>query len=434
MAYADTLFRQTQNPNIFLFNSMIKGYSLSGPFERSILLYSVMRNRGIWPDEFTFTPLVKSCLNICEMKLGQGVHAEVLARGFECFSSIRIGIVEFYSKCERMGDARKVFDEMFHRDMIVWNMMVYGFCKIGDVELGLRYFRQMRERSVVSWNSIISGLAQSGCNSEALKLFHEMRDDGFEPDKATVVTMLPVCAHLGEDDVGGWIHSYARSSGLYRDFISVGNSLVDFYCKRGDLGSAFVVFNEMPRKNVVSWTAMISGLAFNGNGERGVALFEEMMKESVCPNDSTFVAALACCSHAGLVERGGELFASMISNHHIKPKLEHYGCMVDLLGRSGCLNEAYDLIRTMPMKPNAAVWGSLLSACRNNDDTELAEHALKELINVEPWNSGSYVLLSNIYAEKGKWDEVENVRMLMKDNSLMKAPGQSTVIYGDTLN
>ncbi|KAL2492032.1 Pentatricopeptide repeat-containing protein [Abeliophyllum distichum] len=387
-----------------------------------------MKNRGIWPDEFTFAPLLKACANVGDLKLGRRVHKEVLVLGFARFGSIRIGVVEFYVNCNRMDDARRVFEEMSHRDVIVWNLMIHGYCKSGNVEIGLSLFRQMGERSVVSWNTMISCLAQSGKYMEALGLFREMWYEGFEPDEVTVVTMLPVCAHLGEVDIGRWVHSHVESSGLYNDFISVGNALVDFYCKSAELEKAFEVFKDMPRKNVVSWNVMISGLAFNGNGELGVEMFEEMTNhEGTSPNDATFVVILACCVHAGLVQRGRDFFASMVTNYHIKPKLEHYGCMIDLLSRSGCVKEAYDLIQTMPMKPNAAIWGALLSACRTYGEMELVERAVKELINLEPRNSGHYVLLSNIYAERGNWGGVEEVRMLMKENHVNKTMGQSIV-------
>ncbi|CAK9183958.1 unnamed protein product [Ilex paraguariensis] len=430
LSYANLVFEQTQNPNILLFNSMIKGYSLCGPFQRSIHLFSIMKKRGIWADEFTFASLLKACASLCDLKLGRGVHTEILILGFEGFSSIRIGIIELYTSCERIEEAKRVFDEMSHRDVIVWNLMVHGYCRSGDVDMGFHLFRQMRERSVVSWNAMISCLAHSSRESEALELFREMQDTGFEPDEATVITMLPVCARLGEVDVGRWIHSYAESSGLYQDFISVGNSLVDFYCKCGNLEAAFVIFKDMPRKNVISWNAMISGLAFNGKGELGVGLFEEMMNEGVSPNDVTFVGILACCAHAGLVQRGQDLFASMISNHHIKPKLEHYGCMVDLLGRSGCVKEAHNLMQTMPMKPTAALWGALLSACHTHGVMELAECAITELISLEPWNSGNYVLLSNIYAESGKWEEVEKIKDYAQKNFVPRLISSIAMLIG----
>ncbi|KAK4378855.1 hypothetical protein RND71_000717 [Anisodus tanguticus] len=292
-----------------------------------------MKRRGIWPDDFTFAPLLKACVNLEDLVLGQGVHKHVVALGFERFGSIRTGILEL----------------------------------------------QMSERTVVSWNLMISLLAQNGREKEALTLFHEIRNSEFEPDEATIVTVLPICSHLGELDLGRWIHSYVKTKGLYPNLVSVGNALVDFFGKSGELG---------------------------------VQLFDEMLDEGVRPNGSTFVGVLACCAHAGLVQRGGDLFDSMIGNH----------------GRGGCLKEAHKLVRTMTMEPNAAILGALVSACRTHDEMELAECALKELIKLEPWNSGNYVLLSNIYADRGKWEEVEKARVLMRGNNIKKAPGQSTIV------
>ncbi|PIN05873.1 hypothetical protein CDL12_21585 [Handroanthus impetiginosus] len=407
MPYANRVFQQSPNPNIFLFNSMIKGYSLCGPFHDSITMFSNMKKRGIWPDEFTFAPLLKACANLRDLYLGLGVYKEVLVLGYERFGSIRVGVVELCVNCKRMVEAKKAFEEMPHRDVIVWNLMIRGFCRSGNVEMGLSLFRRMGEKSVVSWNTMISCLTESRRDEDALGLFHEMREQGFEPDEATVVTILPICARLGEVDVGKWLHSYVESNGLYQNYVSVGNALVDFYSKCGDFERALEVFKNMPHKNVVSWNSMISGLAFNGKGELGVRLYEEMKEHnSIIPNDTTFVGVLACCVHAGLVQRG---------------------CMIDLLGRSGSVKEAYELIRKMPMNPNAALWGALLSACRSSGDMEIAEYAVKELIKLEPWNSGNYVLLSNIYAERGNWSGVEEVRVLMKGNCVDKIAGQSMV-------
>ncbi|KAK1581164.1 hypothetical protein Q3G72_003738 [Acer saccharum] len=324
--YAAKIFNQTHNPNILLFNSMIKACSLNDSFrEKSINLFVSMKVRGIYPDEYTFAPLLKACCGLREVKFGEFVHGEVIRSGFERFGSIRIGVVELYTSFGEMEGAMKVFDEMGQRNVVVWNLMIRGFCKRGDVDMGLCLFRKMSERSVVTWNSMISYLARSGRDGEALRLFCEMRDQGVELDEATVVTVLPVCARLGAVDVGQSIHSYAESSRLYREVVPVGNALVDFYCKCGILETASKVFNEMGKKNVVSWNVMISGLAFNGKGELGVDLFEQMTSEGMSPNDSTFVGVLACCAHAGLVEKAWELFGSMTGKHHIEPKLEHFG-------------------------------------------------------------------------------------------------------------
>lgn len=380
---------------------------------------------NILPDNFTFPPLLKATSNLRDYDLGQCLHAHVTALGFYRHSPVEIGLLEVYSNCWKMEDANKVFDEMLHREVVVWNIMINGFCKMGDLEMGLKLFKRMGQRTVVSWNLMISCLAQRKKDGKAFGIFREMLEQGFEPDDATLVTVLPVCARLGDVDAGEWIHSYADGKGLLRKVISVGNSLVDFYCKCGNLEAAWKVFNEMTKKNVVSWNAMISGLGFNGKGELGVELFEKMARKGVTPSDSTFVGVLACCAHAGFVDKGREIFDSMTVKFKLSPKLEHYGCVVDLLGRCGHVKEAYDLIRNMPLMPNAALWGALLSACRTHGDREVAEIAAKELVRLEPGNSGNYVLLSNVYAEEGKWNEVEKVRVLMQGVGIKKNPGQS---------
>lgn len=384
-----------------------------------------MKKQRIVPDEYTFAPLLKSCSNLCDYKLGQCVKGEVLRRGFEYFGSIRIGVVELYVCCERMEDAKKVFDAMPHRDVIVWNLMIRGFCKTGNVDLGIYLFRQMSDRSIVSWNTIISCLAQSGRDVEALELFQQMEEQGFAPDEVTVVTILPVCSRLGAPVVGQRIHAYASSKGNLVDITFVGNSLLDFYCKCGNTEGAYNIFNKMTCKSVVSWNTMILGFALNGKGELATDLFMEMGRKDVKPNDATFVALLTACVHSGLLEKGREIFSSMMHKYKIVPKLEHFGCMVDLLGRSGLVEEAHNLIKSMPMQPNATLWGALLGACRTHGNLKLAELAVKELISLEPWNSGNYVLLSNMLAAEGRWEDVENVRGWMRGKSVTKAPGQS---------
>ncbi|KAL4580599.1 hypothetical protein LXL04_016799 [Taraxacum kok-saghyz] len=427
MDYANLIFLQTHHPNILLYNSMIKGYSLSPPFHTSLNLFSTMKKHGIWPDEFTFAPVLKSCSNLSDVKFGQTVHSQIVSLGFHCFSGIRVGVVEMYTNCGLLKDAKKVFDEMRHRDAIIWNLMIHGYCKTGNIDMGYNLFKQMEEKNIVTWNTMLSSLSKTNRKFEAIKLFQEMRENGIEPDEATIVTMLPLCARLGEDKIGQCLHSYTKSTKLYQNHVPICNSLIDFYCKRGNLETAFTIFNEIPSKNIVSWNTMISGLAFNGNGEKGLSLFDEMIKNGINPNESTFVGVLTCCVHSGLIERGRELFTSMVENHNIEPKLEHYGCMVDLLGRGGFVKESYDLVKSMSMKPNAVLWGALLSSCCNFGEVEVAEVAVKELINLEPWNSGNYVLLSNLYAEKGKWDEVEKVRVLMMESKVEKTAGKSII-------
>ncbi|CAN8294833.1 unnamed protein product [Cochlearia groenlandica] len=426
--YASRVFSHIQNPNVLVFNAVIKCYSLVGHPLKFLSFFSSMKTRGIWADEYTYAPLLKSCSALPDQSFGDCVHGEVIRTGFHRFGSIRIGVVEIYASSGRMRDAQKVFDEMSERNVVVWNLMIRGFCDSGDVERGLLWFHKMRERSIVSWNSMISSLSKCGRDREALALFCEMIDQGFDPDEATVVTVLPISASLGVSDTGKWIHSTAESSGLFKDFVTVGNALVDFYCKSGDLETATQIFKKMQTRNVVSWNTMISGSAVNGKGESGMDLFDVMIEEGeVAPNEATFLGVLACCSYTGQVEKGEELFGLMTGKFKLEPRTEHYGAMVDLMSRIGRIKEAFEILKRMPVKANASMWGSLLSACRSHGDVKLAEVAAMELVKIEPENSGNYVLLSNLYAEEGRWEDVEKIRTLMKNKSLRKSTGQSTI-------
>ncbi|CAA0815613.1 Pentatricopeptide repeat-containing protein [Striga hermonthica] len=428
MPYAARVFRQSPSPNILLFNAVVRGHSLRGPFLDSIAAYSIMKRRGIRPDEFTLASLLKACANLRHLSLGLGVHKETLALGYQRFGPVRIGLLELLVQCGRMAEALKLFDEMPHREAIAWNLMILGFSKIGDLEKGLDFFRRMEimgcERTTITWNTMISCLAQGNRDKDALELFREMTTMNCTPDEATLAVILPTCARLGKIDIGKWVHSYAESSGLSLKSVQVGNSLLDFYSKCGDIERALELFERMPRKNVISYNTMILGLGLNGECKHGIKLFEEMKASGgINPNDSTYVGVLTCCVHAGLVQTGKDIFGSIV-----EPKVEHYGCMVDLLGRVGCVREAYDLIRGMAVvEPSAALWSALLSGCRASGEKEIAERALNELIKLEPWNSGNYVLLSNMYADRGVWTGVEEVRARMRKNCVEKTVGQSVV-------
>jgi pentatricopeptide repeat protein len=232
---------------------------------------------------------------------------------------------------------------------------------------------------------------------------------------------------MGNVGAGRWAHEYACKTGILDRSVHVVNAVVDMYCKCGDVGGAREVFKGMQQRSVVSWNTMISGFSLNGQGIKGIELFREMLRSGEDPNAVTFLGVLGCCAHAGAVDIGRGIFQTMKSQHGIEAGIEHYGCMVDLLGRSGLLEEAHAVILEMPMRPNAAIWGSLLSACRAHAGLGIAEVALKELISLEPWNSGNYVLLANLYAETGRWEEAGDARRLMRKMSVQKAPGQSLI-------
>ncbi|PKA52745.1 Pentatricopeptide repeat-containing protein [Apostasia shenzhenica] len=426
-AFASRLLLLSPEASLSLFNAAIKSISFSPSLEPFRLL-SHLRSAGLRPDRQTFAPLLKSSSLLPSLHPGAALHAAALLAGFNSHAAVSIQLVELYTNFGRMSDACKVFDEMPHRETVVWNLMINGFCRNHDLESALRFFTQTTNRNAVTWNTMIAGLARTGRDSEAVRLLMEMWDSGgIEPDDATIVTVLPICARTGNSELGRKIHFYAEKKGLLSSAIHVGNSLIDMYSKCADVASARKVFDEIPRRNVVTWNAMINGLAINGHGAMGLKLFDEMWRRGAAPNASTFVSVLACCAHSGLEEQGREIFLAMAAEYGIKPRAEHYGCMVDLLGRVGKTKEALKMVEEMPMRPSPAVWGALLSACRNAGDGEVAEVAARELAELEPENSGNFVLLANLKAEAAKWDDAEKVWSVMRGMRVWKNTAQSSV-------
>lgn len=334
--------------------------------------------------------------------------------------------MNMYSKSGFYENALQLFDGIYDRDVASWNCIIAGFFRREDVEKARELFDQMPERNVVSWNTVVTGYAQNGRSPEALLLFRRMQAEGMRPNKVTLLGVLLACAQMGALDFGRWVHRYIVNSRIQID-VMLCNCLIDMYAKGGSLIDARRVFDGMSERNVVSWNSMIAGLAMHGSGEDAVSLFENMVKEGVKPNDITFIGILSACRHAGMVEKGWRYFHCMMEEYEIAPKLEHYGCMVDLLCRGGYVTEAHELIKRMPMPPDAGIWGALLFACRTHGYLALAEHAVGHLLELEPWNAGNYVLLSNIYAARGQWDDVKRVREKMRGMNVHKTPGSSAI-------
>lgn len=276
--------------------------------------------------------------------------------------------------------------------------------------------------------SIRNRYAQNGMSDEAIKLFHGMKDAGVNPDKITLAGVLSACASIGALELGKWIDAYASQRGLQHD-IFVSTALVDMYAKCGSLDDARRVFENMPIKNEASWNAMISALAFHGLSREALSLFERMSTEGMdaCPNDVTFVGVLSACVHAGLVDEGWRYFNSMSLSYGLTPKIEHYSCMVDLLSRAGQLYEAWDFIEKMPEKPDAIVLGALLGACQKSKNLDVSEKVMLLLLQMEPSNSGNYVISSKIYAKSRRWDESAQMRVLMRQRGVSKTPGCSWI-------
>lgn len=303
--------------------------------------------------------------------------------------------------------------------------MIYSYAKVGDMLSAQQLFVKMEEKNLISWSIMIDGYARHGNPKEGLDIFRQMLCQGVKPDKISVVGAVSACAQLGALDQGRWIHMYMKKNKIMWDIV-VQTALVDMYMKCGRTDEACTIFSSMTETNVVTWNVMIAGLGMNGFGREALDCFAQMETKGIPMDDLIFVSVLTACSHAGLVTEGLNIFYGM-ATHRIEPKLEHYGCLIDLLGRAGQLDKAKSVIESMSMKQNAELWGSLLLACRIHHNVALAEVVVERLVELEADDCGVYVLMSNIYADAGMWESVVWTRKLMRERNLKKETGKSII-------
>ncbi|XP_068669683.1 pentatricopeptide repeat-containing protein At4g21065-like [Aristolochia californica] len=386
---AHKLFDRIPKQNIFLWNVLIRGYAWNGPQEAALSLYYEMLKYGLKPDNFTFPFVLKACSTLSALQEGQDIHEHVLRSGWESDVFVGAALIDMYAKCGCVHSSREVFDKITERD-------------------------------VVLWNSMIATYNQNGHPSEALALFRDMNSMGFKSTEATLVSVISAAANVANLPQGREIHGFSWRHKL-ESLDKVKTALIDLYSKCGSLTIARRLFENLNQKRVVSWNAMIAGYGMHGHAAEALALFEEMKRDKFQPDHITFVGVLSACSHGGLIDKGWEYFKLMTGDYSMEPKVQHYTCMVDLLGHSGKLDEAYNLINGMCIPPDSGVWGALLNSCKLHKNVELAEVALQSLIELEPDDAGNYVLLSNIYAQSGKWDGVAKVRKQMTERGLKKS-------------
>jgi pentatricopeptide repeat protein len=329
-----------------------------------------------------------------------------------------------------MSAAMGLFGDDWEKDDISWNTMISGFADAGMLDRARKFFFDTPCRDIISWNVLLSGYARCRGFAAVVELFSAMRASCVRPDKVTAVTLISAAGSKGSLNPGKSVHGWVvKEHGIQDAFLA--SALVDMYCKCGNVDLAYAVFKKALDKDVTLWTAMISGLAFHGHGTGALDLFWDMQKEGVAPNGVTLVAVLGACSHAGLLDEGCKIFYTMKQSFNIEPGIEHFGCMVDLLARSGRLSDAVGLARSMPMKPSRSIWGSILSASSACQNTEVAEIASEELLHLEPSEEGGYVLLSNLYAAGGHWNYSDKVRETMDRRGVRKAAGASGLAIND---
>ncbi|XP_071701018.1 pentatricopeptide repeat-containing protein At5g56310 [Rutidosis leptorrhynchoides] len=414
--------------NIYVYNSMIKSFTMSSRVKDAVSIYNEARVIGLRPNSYTVPFLLKGVIRLgkCGLSLGKGIRCEAIIIGLSNNVDVRLAFVKMYASCGCVSDARKVFDEMRVRDLTIWNAMMSGYCKAGEVDKARDLFDVMPERNVVSWTALITGYVHANKACEAVDIFRRMELNGVQPDEVTLLVVLSACAQLGALELGESIHCYVNENNL-RKSVSLENALIDMYAKSGNINKAMEVFENMKDRCVITWTTAIAGLALHGFAKEALNMFSRMEKARVKPNDVTLIAVLSACSHGGLAESGRWYFNNLFQRYGVKPRIEHYGCMIDLLCQAGCLLEAQEVLNMMPFEPNAAIWGSILAASRLYKNVKLGEKALGQLMRLEPRNSGNFSLLSNLYADEGHWNESGLIRKAMRENGVKKIAGASCI-------
>ncbi|KAL2906675.1 hypothetical protein RDABS01_005385 [Bienertia sinuspersici] len=373
--------------------AMIVGHTQCGQADEALRLFTDKKRANILPNSMTIANVLSACSQFGDLNMGRSVHCLATLHGLEDVD-VKNALIDMYAKCDLIEESRYIFDSL-------------------------------SSKNVIAWNSIISGYAQNGYAVEALKLFKQMPLETVSPDAVTLVSVISACSSINAVKIGSSLHAFSIREGLSSGTY-VGTALVNFYAKYGDNISARKVFDEMGEKNEVTWSSMIRGYGMHGDGEESFALFNNMLKENVEPNEVIFTAVLSACSHTGNVGEGWKYFTSMCRKHNFIPTMKHYACMVDILARAGKLEEAVDFIEKMPIQPDISVLGAFVHGCSLHSQFELGEIAAKRMLNMHPNEACYYVLLCKLYALDGRWDKADEIRKLMKERGLSKSPGWSS--------
>lgn len=492
-----SVFDQIPQPNSFAWNSLIKRLVDDRHSHDSILLFRRMHSSpsSPHPDNFNLPCIIKGCTQIGALGEGKQIHALAVKSGLSGDGFVQSSLVSFYSKCDdfelakkvfdlvldkdvvtwnslmdgyvrtdRIEAARKLFDEMPERDsfswvsmingyskrgeieaarqmfdrmpeknVVAWNAIIHGYMKKGDILSARKLFDDMPERNVVTWNAMITGFEKLGAFREALEAYEGLLGEGLVPNIVTLVTLLSAISGLGLLERGRSIHMFIKERGFSLDGV-LGICLIDMYSKCGEIKSALSIFRGIKRKKLGHWSSMVIGFGMHGMTNKAIELFVKMREKGMRPDGVLFIGLLNACSYAGMVDEGRYFFELMSTEYKIEPTVEHYGCLVDLFCRAGRLEEAKDVIDRMHVRPNSIIWLSLLSGCRKYANFEIGELAAKSVIELDPEATASYVFFSNIYAAAGLWENVSDLRELMRKGEAKKEPGCSWVEHEGSIH
>ncbi|KAK4794430.1 hypothetical protein SAY86_012424 [Trapa natans] len=415
---ARRLYDMMPSKDVVARTNMIGGYCQEGRLAEAREIFDEMPHRNV----ISWTAMITGYVQNQRVDIARKLFEVMPEKNEVSWTAMLMG----YTHCGRMEDASKLFKVMPVKSIVACNAMILGLGQSGEVTRARSLFDWMREKDDGTWSAMIKVYERKSYELEALDLFAMMQKRGVRPNFPSLISILSVCASLATIDQGRQIHAQLVRS-LYAIDVYVASVLITMYIKCGNLLKAKLVFDRFADKDVVMWNSIITGHAQHGLGEVALQIFHEMCSSNTKPDEITFVGVLSACSYTGNVEKGLGIFYSMKQKYLMEPETEHYACMVDLLGRAGRVQDAMDLIKEMPMEADAIVWGSLLGACRMHMNMDLAEVAAKKLVEIEPHNAGPYILLSNLYASKGKWADVADIRCKMRSRSVRKPAGCSWI-------
>nr|XP_043634026.1 pentatricopeptide repeat-containing protein At3g49170, chloroplastic [Erigeron canadensis] len=398
MEDAIKVFQRMPSHNVMSWTAVITGCVQSGGGldKTAIQLYRQMITQGdVLPNHFTYSGLLKACASLSNLEVGKQIHNHAVKSGHASVNCVGNSLISMYSRSGSMEDAQKAFELLL-------------------------------DKSLITYNAIVDGYVRNTSSGEAFKMFNKFEETLTGVDSFTYASLLSAAASLGAVGKGEEMHARLVKSGFASNQ-RVCNALISMYSRCGDIEAATRVFDRMAERNVISWTAIITGFAKHGLARNALEMFDQMLSAGVKPNEVTYIAVLSACSHVGMIDQGLKHFNSMYHEHKIIPKMEHYACVVDLFGRSGSLEKAIDFINSMPFKADALVWRTLLGACQVHGNTELGKLSAKMITELDPNDPSAYILLSNLYASKGQWKHVVKIRKTMKERNLIKEAGCSWI-------
>ncbi|XP_051146439.1 pentatricopeptide repeat-containing protein At1g31430 [Andrographis paniculata] len=431
LQYARKVFDEIPQKDLVSWNVLISAFVKCRRFDEAVAAYERMKmESNELPDEATVVTTLSACTALQSLDLGREIHSYVAAR-LGLTPRIENSLLDMYAKCGCLDVARRIFDSIVEKNVICWTSMVSAYASRGRLDEARALFEKslVTGRDRVLWTAMINGYVQFNQVEEAMELFRRMQIDGVEPDKYTLVALLTGCAQLGALEQGKWVHAYLSENRIPVDAV-VGTALIEMYAKCGCVEMSLQIFRRLSNKDTAAWTSVICAMAMNGSALEALELFSEMMQAGVRPDEITFVGVLTACTHGGMLDEGRRHFASMTEVFNVEPKVEHYGCLIDLLGRAGMLEEAERLISRVREKDRefvAPLYGSLLSACRSYENVEMGERIARRMAEIMSGDGGGDTLLAGIYAGARRWDDAWWVRRKMAGRRFSKLPGCSAV-------